>query len=129
MATDVGTVDLIDVAHRAAVDAEIQPMVGELQNILGQKLVAYAIGDRHPKSVGRYARGERNPDNDSLQRLTDLYQVVKVLQNGRPDSGAWMKKWMLGSNSRLEGQAPVQIFHAGDTARVLGAARAFVIQG
>jgi hypothetical protein len=129
MGIDIGAVDLIEVAHRAAVDAEVQPMVTELQDIFGQKLVAYAIGDRHPKSVGRYARGERSPNDDSLQRLTDLYQVVKVLQNGRAEPGAWMKKWMLGSNSRLEGQAPVQIFHGGDTARVLGAARAFVIQG
>lgn len=129
MATDVGALELIEAAHRLAVEAEVQPMVAELQDVFGQKLVAFAIGDRHPKSVGRYARGERSPDNDSLQRLIDLYQVVKVLQNGRPESGAWMKKWMLGSNSRLGGQAPVQVFHAGDTARVLGAARAFVIQG
>jgi hypothetical protein len=129
MGIDVGAVDLIDAAHRAAVETEVPLMVGELQGIFGQKLVAYAIGDRHPKSVGRYARGERSPDNDSLQRLTDLYQVVKVLQNGRPEAGAWMKKWMLGSNSRLGGKAPAQAFHAGDTARVLGAARAFVIQG
>ncbi len=129
MGIDVRAADPIEVAHRLAVETDIQPMVGELQDVFGQKLIAYAIGDRHPKSVGRYARGERGPDNDSLQRLTDLYQVVKVLQNGRPEAGPWMKKWMLGSNSRLEGQAPVKVFHQGDTARVLGAARAFVIQG
>jgi hypothetical protein len=129
MATDLRALDLIDVAHREAIEIDVQPMVTVLQDVFGQKLVAYAIGDRHPKSVGRYARGERGPDNDSLQRLTDLYQVVRVLQNDRPEPGSWMKKWMLGSNARLGGKAPVQVFHAGDSARVLGAARAFVTQG
>jgi hypothetical protein len=129
MATDVGAIDLIDVAHRVAIETDVQPMASELQKIFGQKLVAYAIGDRHPKSVGRYARGERNPDDDALARLTDLYQVMRVLQGDRPAPSSWMKKWMLGSNARLGGTAPAQAFHEGKTAEVLGAARAFVLQG
>ncbi len=129
MATDVGPLDLIDAAHRAAIETEVQQMAADLQAVFGEKVVAFAIGDRHPKSVGRYARGERNPDDASLARLTDLYQVMRVLQNDRPEAGSWMKKWMLGSNARLGGKAPVQVFHAGHTSEVLGAARAFVIQG
>jgi hypothetical protein len=49
-----------------------------------------------------------------------------VLKGGRADSGPWIKKWMLGTNVRLGGQAPVQVFHDGHAARVMGAAASFV---
>ncbi len=126
MAVDPGIRNPIEVAHEIAVDTEPREMAATLQELLGQKLVAFAIGDRHPKTIGRYARGERQPEDASLGRLTDLYTVVLILERGRADRGRWIKQWMLGSNMRLSGRAPAQVFHEGNAHRVMGAARSFV---
>ena len=99
-------------------------MARELQDTLGQKLVAYAIGDRHPKSVGRYARGERHPEDAALARLIDLYILWGVLKQGSLTPGA-AKMWMLGANPIL-GRAPSEAFHEGQASQVIGAAKAFV---
>lgn len=126
MAVNVEARDPIEVAHRIAVQTRPRDMASDLQELLGQKLVAYAIGDRHPKSIGRYARGERRPTDDALEGLTNLYTIVCVLKDGRAEYGSWIKQWMLGSNVRLGGKAPVQVFHDGHPSRVVGAAAAFV---
>jgi hypothetical protein len=118
--------DPIDVAQEFAVATKPQQIAAELQGLLGQKLVAFALGDRHPKTIGRYARGERAPVDMALGRLTDLYTVILILERGRADRGSWIKQWMLGSNMRLGGKAPVQVFHDGDAGKVMGAARYFI---
>jgi hypothetical protein len=53
-------------AHRCAAELPPAELASELQTVLGQKLVAFALGDRHPKTVGRYARDDRRPDNVGL---------------------------------------------------------------
>lgn len=126
MAVDTGIRNPIEVAHKIAVETEAREIASDLQDLLGQKLVAYAIGDRHPKSIGRYARGEREPADDALQSLTNLYTVICVLKQGRAEYGTWIKQWMLGANNRLGGKAPVEVFHDGNPTRVMGAARAFI---
>ena len=55
---------LIEDAHRAATDLEPGRLASELQELLGQKLVAFAVGDRHPRTIGRYARGAGPPRSD-----------------------------------------------------------------
>lgn len=125
MAVQLGTRDPIEVAHAAAVEADPREMAATLQRLLGQKMVAFALGDRHPKSIGRYARGERRPADQVLGRLVDLYALTLILSSGRAEQGSWIKQWMLGSNTRLGGQAPVQVFHQGNRHRVMAAARAF----
>ncbi len=69
-------------------------MAGELQELLGQKLVAFAVGDRHPRTIGRYARGERLPESQALGRLVDIYTVVRILGEGMRESS--IKSWMMG---------------------------------
>jgi len=118
--------DPIEVAHEIAVQTKPQQMAAELQGLLGQKLVAFALGDRHPKTIGRYARGERAPNDMALGRLIDLYTVILVLERGRAERGSWIKQWMLGSNMRLGDKAPAQVFHDGDAGKVMGAARYFI---
>jgi hypothetical protein len=118
--------NVLDEAHRDAVSRPSSEVASDLQELLGQKLVAFAIGDRHPKTVGRYARGEREPEEDAHAALVDLYTVVGILRSGGARPGPWIKKWMLGSNPRLRGKAPVQVFHDGQRYRVMGAAQAFI---
>jgi hypothetical protein len=117
---------LIEDAHRAATDLEPKRLAGELQELLGQKLLAFAVGDRHPKTIGRYARGERPPEAQALGRLVDIYTVVRILDDGM--RRASVKAWMMGSNPRLKGRAPIEAIHDGRAYEVMGAARAFVAQ-
>ena len=37
-----------------------------------------------------------------------------------------VKAWMMGSNPRLKGRAPIEVIHDGHAYEVMGAARAFV---
>lgn len=115
---------LIEDAHRAATDLEPMRLAGELQELLGQKLVAFAVGDRHPRTIGRYARGERSPEPRALGRLVDIYTVVRILDDGMRSSS--VKAWMMGSNPRLRGRAPIEAIHDGRAYEVMGAAKAFV---
>jgi hypothetical protein len=121
----VATVEhLIEDAHQAATEVEVPVLVSQLQELLGQKLVAFAVGDRHPKTIGRYARDGREPEPVTLGRLVDLYTVVGILRRGMRDQA--IKAWMMGSNPRLRGKAPIEAFHEGHAYEVMGAAKAFI---
>jgi hypothetical protein len=115
---------LIEDAHAEATQNDARELASELQELLGQKLVAFAIGDRHPKTIGRYARGEREPDAETLGRLVDLSTIVGILRRGM--SAHAIKAWMMGMNPRLKGKAPIVAVHEGRAYEVMGAAKAFV---
>lgn len=116
--------DVVEQAHRQASDRSGNELAAELQDLLGQKLVAFALGDRHPKTIGRYARGEREPDDDAIRALFALQVIVGILEQGMRRET--IKTWMLGSNPRLKGEAPIVAFHDGSVDKVTGAAKAFV---
>lgn len=116
--------EALDTAHRSATELTGRELATELQAALGQKLVAFTVGDRHPKTIGRYARGEREPDDRTLARLVDLYNVVQLLEQGMRRQT--VKSWLLGSNPRLRGKAPAELFHDGRVADVMRAARVFI---
>jgi len=50
--------------------------------------------------------------------------VVRILGEGM--RGSSIKSWMMGSNPRLKGRAPIEVIHDGHAYEVMGAARAFV---
>ncbi len=116
--------ELLEEAHDSAAQLEPRELATELQAVLGQKLVAFALGDRHPKTIGRYARGERQPDDAAWKALVDLYTLVELLTHGMRRQA--VRSWMLGSNPRLRGKAPIESFHEGKQADVERAARAFL---
>ena len=74
--------EMLEHAHDTATQREPSELASELQALLGQKMVAFALGDRHPKTIGRYARGERSPDDATVRRLVDLFTLVELLGNG-----------------------------------------------
>ena len=115
---------VVEDAQRIAMEKDTAELAGDLQGLLGQKLVAYAVGDKHPKTIGRYARSEREPDDSTRERLINLGIVVEVLRAGMHEGT--VKNWLLGSNQRLKGRAPIAVFHDGHMAEVIGAAKAFV---
>src|SRR2546423_15376216 len=93
--------ELLDGAHQTATQLDPQDLAADLQAVLGQKLLAFALGDRHPKTIGRYTRGERRPDDDALQRLVNLYMLVELLETKMRRQT--VRSWMLGANPRLHG--------------------------
>jgi hypothetical protein len=111
-------------AHHSATELSAGELASELQAVLGQKLVAFALGDRHPKTIGRYARDDRQPDDQTHRRLVDLYTIVGVLQGGMRRQS--VKSWMLGANPHLRAKAPIEVFHDGRTSDVMRAAQKFV---
>ena len=116
---------IVEEAHQLAVNEPLETIASELQDVFGQRVVAYAIGDRHPKTVGRYARGERsNVDYITERRLIDMYIALKVLVG--PLKPRTARSWMLGSNPLMNGAAPIEMIHEGRTAEVIGAAETFV---
>jgi hypothetical protein len=116
--------DPFSVAHERLGDHDARALASSLQDVLGQKLVAFALGDRHPKTIGRYARGERAPNDQVHGRLVNLFIVVEILKVGMRD--AVVKSWMLGANPRLRGKAPIEAFHEGKQDLVREAAQLFV---
>jgi len=118
--------ELIDRAHRAAIERDPAELARELQALLGAKAVAHALGDLHPKSVGRYARGTREPGPRVRGRLVDLYIVVEIVRHGMAD--ATSARWMLTTNPQL-GTSPLDAIHAGRAFEVMSAAEAFVVRG
>jgi hypothetical protein len=120
----MGVQELHEQAHDTATQLDPQALAKQLQEVLGQKLVAFAVGDRHPKTIGRYVRGERTPDDETWAKFVNLYTVVQLLERGMRQQA--VRSWMLGSNPRLRGKAPIEAFHEGKLPDVERAARAFL---
>ena len=97
-----------------------------LQETLGQRLFAYAIGVRDPKEIGKYSTG-RQPRTDTETRLRDLHRVTRRLLS--QEQSATVRAWMIGSNPQLGDQAPLEVLHRGDISAALRAADAFLIGG
>ena len=55
----------------------------------------------------------------------DIYTVVRILGEGMREQS--IKSWMMGSNPRLKGKAPIEAIHDGRAYKVMGAAKAFVL--
>jgi hypothetical protein len=114
-------------AHRKAVESTIQDVVGYMQEVLGQKLVAYVAGVSGPRTVGRWAAGERAPRTEHEQRLRCAYQTFQLLL--AEESPHTVRAWFLGLNPQLDDQSPAQSIREGDFRDVLVAAKAFLAGG
>jgi hypothetical protein len=112
--------------HRRATRLGVPSIVGSLQDVLGQRLVAVSAGVRDAKAVGKWARGERVPHPDAEQRLRHAYQIVQLLLER--ESAETVRAWFVGMNPELDDQAPALVL-ADDAVRVLQAARAFLAHG
>jgi hypothetical protein len=114
-------------AHRKAVESNIADVVGYLQEVLGQKLVAYIAGVADPRTVARWAAGERAPRAEHEQRLRCSYQTFQLLL--AEESPHTVRAWFLGLNPQLDDQSPAQSIRDGDFRDVLVAAKAFLAGG
>lgn len=86
---------------------EIAKVALYLQGQLGQKMTAYLAGINDPKMVGKWIRGRHQPRQDVAMRLRSAFEVTRLLVEGYNAETA--KAWLLGSNSRLDGEAPAYL--------------------
>jgi uncharacterized protein (DUF2384 family) len=116
-------------AHTTYKAATLHPtpeVAGDLQRLLGQKLVAYAVGVRSPKLVGRWAAGDHDPRPDSEKRLREMYRVWLTLKEGDYDSPSTLRAFLMGSNPNLQDRAPIDVIRDGQGVEAVHAAEAFV---
>ena len=114
-------------AHRKAVESSTPDVVASLQEVLGQKLVAHIAGVSDPRTVARWAAGERAPRAEYEQRLRCAYQTFQLLL--AEESPHTVRAWFLGLNPQLDDQSPAQSIRDGQFRDVLVAAKAFLAGG
>jgi hypothetical protein len=119
---------LAEQIHRSALRQPASTIAGSLQETIGQRLVAFGVGVRNPKLVGRWARGEHQPRAAHERDLRELFQIVSLLVESG-EAASTVRAWLIGSNPQLEDQAPIEVFHAGAIDQVKRAAEAFVTGG
>ena len=84
-----------------------------LQNILGQKLVAYLSGLKDQKMVGRWIQEKARPSDDRAVRLRYAYLVTRLLEQAYGSETT--KSWFLGMNSYLGDEAPASVLRRATT--------------
>ena len=94
-----------------------------LQDVLGQRLAAEAVGVRDPKAVGAWARGARRPHPQTAVRLRCAYEVVQLLLE--QEGTETVRAWFAGMNPDLHDRSPASLLST-DPVAVVGAALAFL---
>jgi hypothetical protein len=124
---DSWLMELSDRAHQETVRAPTRDMAAVLQELFGQRIVAFMAGVGDPKAVGRWARGERTPRGDSERRLRAAYQITQLLILA--DSAETARAWFIGMNPRFTDRAPFAILgeDPAQAPQVLAAAKAFIV--
>ena len=115
-----------ETVEREAVTADFPLVADWLQDQLGQQLTAYLAGLRDAKVVGKWRKG--NPPRPTAEfRCRTAYTAARMLVDAYGANTA--RAWFLGSNSRLDDEAPAWLLrHAdepGDVRFLVPAARAF----
>ncbi len=114
-------------AHRKTVESSIDDVVSYLQEVLGQKLVAHIAGVTDPRTVGRWAAGERAPRHDHEQRVRFAYQIFQLLL--AEEAPQTVRAWFLGLNPQLGDESPTECVRTDQFREVLVAAKAFLAGG
>lgn len=112
--------------HGRSTRLGVPAIVGSLQGILGQRLVAVIAGVSDAKAVGKWTKGQRSPHPEAEQRLRNAYQVAQLLlERESPDT---VRAWFVGMNPDLDDHAPALVLRE-DPVLVLQAARSFLAHG
>lgn len=114
-------------AHRTTVESSVADIAAFLQDVLGQKLVAYLVGVQDPKTIGRWAKGTLPQDSDSESKLRGAYQVFRLLMT--EESPHTVRAWFVGLNPQLDDESPAAAISEGRIKDVMVAAKAFLAGG
>jgi hypothetical protein len=109
--------------RRLAASEPVDRVAQSLQETLGQRIVAYAVGVQQPRHIGEYATG-RSPDPPVERRLRGVFLVTRLVLH--VDTAETVRAWLIGSDPALDGRAPVELLADDQLDAVLRAAEAFV---
>ena len=76
-----------------------------LQEVLGQRLTAYALADKDPTIVGAFARDDIEPTAKEEATLRDLAEVTEFLLVEEECSPELVRAVMVGMNPNLNDSA------------------------
>jgi hypothetical protein len=113
--------------HRRTVETDIADVATYLKDVFGPKLVAYMAGIGDPRTVSRWAAGERNPRAEAEFRLREAYRIFQLLQT--EESPHTVRAWFVGLNPQLDDESPAQAISEGRVRDALVAAKAFLAGG
>ncbi len=114
-------------AHRKTVESSFRDVASYLQEVLGQKLVAYLAAAADPRTVARWISGEREPRAVAEQRVRFAYQIFQFLL--AEEAPQTVRAWFIGLNPQLDDESPAACIRAGQFREVMGAAKAFLAGG
>jgi hypothetical protein len=121
------TRDAVEEIEKESMTTKPPKIAAYLQETLGQKLTAYVAGLTDPKAVGSWIREENDPRDLAVMRLRCAYQAVRMLVAAY-DAGT-AKAWLLGTNTRLNDEAPAYLLRnsrtVDDLRQLIPTARAF----
>lgn len=103
-------------AHREARRTDIASIAERLQEMLGQRITAYAVCVKDPRAIGKYARREQRPRPGTEQRLRNLYEITQVLVT--KETPETVRAWMIGMHPLLDDRTPVELLHEDDHSAV-----------
>jgi hypothetical protein len=118
-------------AYRDSVNLETAPLVAELREILGAKLVAYLGGVQETRAVRQWSEGSRNMPAETEARLRLAYHVAGIVAES--NGHRVVQSWFQGMNPQLEDRSPARLIREMHPHQigpeVLSAARAFARLG
>jgi hypothetical protein len=118
-------------AYRDSVNLDVAPLVAELREVLGAKLVAYLAGVQETRAVRQWAEGARRMPAETEARLRLAYHVAGIVAES--NGHRVVQTWFQGMNPQLEDRAPARLIremHPNQIGpEVLAAARAFARLG
>ncbi len=99
----------------------------DLQEKLGQQVASRLVGLGDSRQLGRYCkRGGPRPRPVIELRLREAYKLVGIIAAAFNEKVA--KSWLLGTNSKLQYRAPIDVFREAETAEQFIPARLAALQ-
>lgn len=122
-ATTAHSVTSAHSAHAAAMRLPIQDVAAQLQEGLGQKMLAVMTNKKNEQTVSQWATGTK-PQARTEERLRDILQIFLLIRS--VDSVHTARAWFVGKNPNLGYTAPALVIAEGRVSDALAAAEAFV---
>lgn len=115
-----------DAAHRGALRLEPWEIASQMRDLLGAKLLAFAV-NVDPRTVNRWAAGSDRPRDSHEARLRAAYQAYLLMKPVEADPT--IRAWFMGMNPQLDDRSPAEALADDQFREVMSAARAFVAGG
>ena len=126
---DVKSETIPQQVHRQATAASISEIARVLQEVLSQRLTAFAAGVQDGKTVARWANGDVTEirDFEVERRLRATYEIVRLLLlRNSPNT---VKAWFIGMNPELDELSPIEAIRDNHLKDAMTAAHVFFVNG